>query len=259
MLLLGCGLLPFLRLARTRRELADAGAARLRGRPGRDRDRRRRSRRRLRAGRAGPAADPRGAVAVPRPAPRSRRGGRPREEPIAQLPALVVLAATLFVAVPMARLLAVKPLAERDGWEIWATRARALYEFGHPGSPGVHRSIYPALQHPLLLPELEAVDFRFMGTFDGTLVHLQLLGLAIGFVGGAWTLLRRNVEADPARRDAAGARGAPDVLQPAPDELRRRPARDVRRASAWLRSRAGCARAGRACCRRPRSSSAQAR
>ena len=85
---------------------------------------------------------------------------------------------------------AVKPLLESDGWEIWATRARALYEFGHPAAPVFTDPIYPALQHPLLLPGLEAVDFRFMGAFDGTLVHLQLLGLAIGFVGGAWTLLR---------------------------------------------------------------------
>ena len=31
-----------------------------------------------------------------------------------------------------------------------------------------------------------------MGAFDGTLVHLQLLGLAIAFVGGAWVLLREH-------------------------------------------------------------------
>ena len=189
MLLLGCGLLPFLRLARTRRELvtrAPLGYAvglAATGIAGAD---------------LAVAYVPVGRALLPILAALSlflglRRvpgGGRPRKEPIAQLPALVVLAATLFVAVPMARLLAVKPLAERDGWEIWATRARALYVFGHPGSPVFTDPIYPALQHPLLLPELEAIDFRFMGTFDGTLVHLQLLGLAIGFVGGAWTLLR---------------------------------------------------------------------
>src|SRR5262249_6396991 len=51
-------------------------------------------------------------------------------------------------------------------------------------------ALTPALQHPLWLPALEAVDFRFLGRFDGTLVHLQLLGLAAAFVGGAWILLR---------------------------------------------------------------------
>jgi hypothetical protein len=45
----------------------------------------------------------------------------------------------------------------------------------------------------LLLPSLEAVDSRFLGHFDGTLVHLQLAGLALAFVGGAWTLLRDRV------------------------------------------------------------------
>ena len=31
-----------------------------------------------------------------------------------------------------------------------------------------------------------------MTTFDGTTLHLQLLGLAVAFVAGAWTLLRRH-------------------------------------------------------------------
>ena len=189
MLVLGCGLLPFLRLARTRRELltrAPLGYAvglAATGILGAD---------------LAVAYVPLGRVLLPVLAAVSlflglRRvpgEGRPRRQSISGLPALAVLAATLFVAVPMARLLAVKPLAERDGWEIWAARARALYEFGHPAAPVFTDPIYPALQHPLLLPGLEAIDFRFMGAFDGTLVHLQLFGLAVGFVGGAWTLLR---------------------------------------------------------------------
>ena len=107
---------------------------------------------------------------------------------------------TLLVALPfvgiavmfgfLLRLLAVKPLVEFDGWVIWATRARALYEFGYPASPVFTDPTYPALQHPLLLPSLEAIDFRFMGAFDGTVVHLQLFGFALALVGAAWTLLR---------------------------------------------------------------------
>ena len=95
-------------------------------------------------------------------------------------------------AIPAARLFAVKPLVESDGWVIWATRARTLFEFGHPVAPVFTDPSFPALQYPLLLPSLEAVAFRFMGAFDGTLVHLQLLGLAIAFVGGAWVLLREH-------------------------------------------------------------------
>ena len=80
-----------------------------------------------------------------------------------------------------------------DGWVIWGLRARALYDFGHPVAPIFTDPAYQALQHPLLLPALEALDFRVMGGFDGTVVHLQLLGFAIAFVGGAWGLLRTRV------------------------------------------------------------------
>jgi hypothetical protein len=103
------------------------------------------------------------------------------------LAALVALAAFLAKA---AALLAVKPLLEFDGWAIWATRARALYELGAPMGPVFTDPVYPALQHPLLLPALEALDGHFMGTFDGTAIHLQLLGFALALTGGAWTLLR---------------------------------------------------------------------
>jgi len=106
----------------------------------------------------------------------------------------VVLLLAVVLCLRAARLLAVKPLLEFDGWAIWATRARALYEYGHPVAPVFTDPTYPALQYPLLLPSLEAVDFRFLGHFDGTLVHLQLAGLALAFVGGAWTLLRERVQ-----------------------------------------------------------------
>jgi hypothetical protein len=119
-------------------------------------------------------------------------GGVPARPRASEVLPVVVLAATLFALVPLARLLAVKPLDDRDGWEIWGLRARALYEFGHPVAPVFTDPLYAALQHPLLLPGLEALDFRFMGTFDGTAVHVQLLGFAVALAGGGWTLLRRT-------------------------------------------------------------------
>src|SRR5262249_30985148 len=61
-----------------------------------------------------------------------------------------------------------------------------------PIAPIFTSPLYPGISYPLWLPALEAVDFRAMGAFDGTLVHLQLLGLAIGFVGGGWVLLREH-------------------------------------------------------------------
>jgi hypothetical protein len=115
---------------------------------------------------------------------------RSRRRLATDLPALAVLAVTAVFLVRAARLFAVKPLVEFDGWSIWGLRARALYDFGHPVAPVFTSPLYQALQHPLWLPALEALDFRFMGAFDGTLVHLQLFGLAVAFVAGAWVLLR---------------------------------------------------------------------
>jgi hypothetical protein len=116
--------------------------------------------------------------------------GRPPAR-VRELPALALLAVVLVFIGAAARLFAVKPLWEVDGWMIWGLKAHALYEFGHPISPIFTDRPYAGLPYPLWLPALEAADFRFMRVFDGTLVHLQLIGLALAFVGGAWVLLRR--------------------------------------------------------------------
>ena len=84
----------------------------------------------------------------------------------------------------------VRPPLEWDGWAIWGTRARALYEFGGATGPAFTTDAYLPLQHPLLLPALEAIDFRAMGAFDPTLVHVQLALLALGFLLAFVTLLR---------------------------------------------------------------------
>src|SRR5262249_52735791 len=133
MLVIGTGLLPFLRLASTRREvlarlplayavgLAATGivAANLAVVD-------------VPAGWAGlgvlaAASAVLGLTRLPAgPAP-GRMGGIIRD-----LPAYAVLAVVAAFAVPLAKLLAVNPLNLIDGWAIWALRARALYDFGHP-------------------------------------------------------------------------------------------------------------------------------
>jgi len=125
------------------------------------------------------------------------RWGR-HERSSATVPALdavsaIVLAVPVLLLARAVTLFAVRPLHEFDGWVIWATRARALYEFSGPAAPVFTDPTYPALQHPLLLPALEATDAHFMGAWDGTVMHLQLLGFAIAFVGGSWALLRPYV------------------------------------------------------------------
>jgi hypothetical protein len=89
----------------------------------------------------------------------------------------------------------IRPLLEWDGWAIWGTRARALYEFGGATEPVFTSDAYLPLQHPLLLPALEATDFRAMNAFDPTVVHAQLALLAIGFLLSFLVLLRDRVPA----------------------------------------------------------------
>jgi hypothetical protein len=124
----------------------------------------------------------------------------------------VALAVPVLLLARAAALLPIRPLHEFDGWVIWATRARALYAFSGPASPVFTDPTYPALQHPLLLPALEATDAHFMGAWDGTVMHLQLLGFAIAFVGGTWALLRPYVCQPLLAAALAAVVAAPAVL-----------------------------------------------
>jgi hypothetical protein len=94
-----------------------------------------------------------------------------------------------------ARAYSVRPLVEWDGWAIWAMKARALYDFGGIAHGVFTTQPYGPLQHPLLLPAIEANGFRSMGAFDGTLIHVQLALLAFGFAAALWRLLRDRVPA----------------------------------------------------------------
>jgi hypothetical protein len=106
----------------------------------------------------------------------------------------VLLVVIVGFGIDAVRNFAIDPLRETDGWAIWGLRARALFDFGHPVAPVFTDpdASYQALQHPLLLPALEAVDSRFMGTFDPTLLHLQCFCFGVAFVVGGWYLLRSH-------------------------------------------------------------------
>ena len=129
-----------------------------------------------------------------------------------------------------ARLFAVKPLIENDGWALWGVRAQALFDAGHPFAPVFTEAPYPALSYPLFLPSLEAIDARFMSTFDATAIHVQLLGLAVAFVGGGLGAAAAVRAVAPARAGAAGTADRAGLLRPAADEQRGRAARDGDRA-----------------------------
>jgi len=101
----------------------------------------------------------------------------------------------LAVLVEYGRAFAVAPLNRYDAWAIWALKGHALYAFGW-ADPSVFAGSeyrFANLDYPLLLPSVEAVDFRAMGAFDTRLVHLQfLLFLAAALLALA-ALLRDRV------------------------------------------------------------------
>ena len=106
---------------------------------------------------------------------------------------VIAFALALVLLAHVTHMLETRPLYEWDGWAIWATKARALYDFG--GAYGPVFTTYPPVQHPLFLPALEAIDFHALGRFDGTRVHVQLGMLGFGFAAALWTLLRERVPA----------------------------------------------------------------
>ena len=94
------------------------------------------------------------------------------------------------VVVAAARTMAVKPLVEWDGWVLWATKARVLYEHPGDGAAVLEQSFYGAPSYPPGLPALEATTMRAAGTFDGTALDLQLLVLVAASIVAMWALLR---------------------------------------------------------------------
>ena len=89
-----------------------------------------------------------------------------------------------------ARTMAVKPLVEWDGWVLWATKARVLYEHPDDGARVLQQAFYGAPSYPPGLPALEATTMRAVGHFDGTALDLQLLALVAAALVGIWSLLR---------------------------------------------------------------------
>jgi hypothetical protein len=109
---------------------------------------------------------------------------------------------------------AVRPLWDWDGWAIWGFKARALYAFGGVSNPAFESHLYAhhMQDYPLFVPALEATAFRAIGGVDDRLVHLQLLGLAVGFVGALWALLRPRVPAEVLGLSLLAIVAAPGIL-----------------------------------------------
>src|SRR5256886_10782921 len=115
--------------------------------------------------------------------------------PVLKRPGWVDVAGTAaFVAlvVEYARAFRVAPLNRYDAWAIWALKGHALYSFGW-ADPVVFAGAsyrFANLDYPLLLPSLEAIDFRAMGAFDTRLLHVQFLLFLVAAVLALVALLR---------------------------------------------------------------------
>jgi hypothetical protein len=110
-------------------------------------------------------------------------------------PALAAAAALTALLVEYARAFAVAPLDRYDAWAIWALKGHALYAFGWADPAVFAGSAYrfANLDYPLLLPSLEAVDFHAMGAFDTRLLHLQFLLFLVAALAALGTVLAGQV------------------------------------------------------------------
>jgi len=112
-------------------------------------------------------------------------------------PAVGAAAALAAVFAEYARAFAVAPLNRYDAWAISALKGHALYSFGwaDPAVFAGHAYRFANLDYPLLLPSLEAIDYRAMGAFDTRVVHLQFLLFLVAALAALATVLRGRVPA----------------------------------------------------------------
>jgi len=105
------------------------------------------------------------------------------------------VAGLIALLVEYARAFAVAPLDRYDAWAIWALKGHALYAFGWADPTVFAGSEYrfANLDYPLLLPSLEGIDFRAMGAFDTRLLHLQFLLLLVAALAALGTILAGRV------------------------------------------------------------------
>jgi hypothetical protein len=84
----------------------------------------------------------------------------------------------------------VRPLVDWDSWAVWAAKARLLYADPSLAPAALRSGSYGPTPYPIGLPTLQALGFGAMGRFDGTLIGLQFILLAFGFVAALWSVTR---------------------------------------------------------------------
>jgi hypothetical protein len=131
------------------------------------------------------------AVAALRGNPLPRTLGRLPRPTLATVAAVVLAAATFIVLVALFRVARVMPMGGGDSFEFWVPKAKFIYFFGTIDSDRFTSFTSP--RYPLLVPALQAADFRFMGSAYAPELSVQYWFLYAGFVLAAAALLRRVV------------------------------------------------------------------
>jgi hypothetical protein len=87
-----------------------------------------------------------------------------------------------------------EPLSAWDAWAFWIPKAKSIVLFNGL-DPHFFASAPPTTNpdYPLLLPAIEATDFRFMGSFDTQVLHFQFWLVLVAFLVALPALLRDRV------------------------------------------------------------------
>jgi hypothetical protein len=133
-------------------------------------------------------------VAIPRHASAGLGHGLPTGRRAAWVARSIQVVVALYLALLFVHD-ALKPLLDWDSWTMWTMKAKALVMLGGLDprlfAGQAYRGLH--LDYPLLMPALEAMDFRLMGNFDTQVIHLQAWALLVGFVIAAAQMLRDRV------------------------------------------------------------------
>ena len=103
--------------------------------------------------------------------------------------AAVGAAGLVAILVELFRLARVMPLGGGDSFEDWVPRAKIIYFFGKIDTPLF--TGLPGPRYPILVPTLQAMDFRFMGSGFGPELAVEYWFLFAGFAFAASFVLRR--------------------------------------------------------------------
>jgi hypothetical protein len=95
--------------------------------------------------------------------------------------------ATVAYGVVLVRVSTVRWLTEWDAWSMWTMKAKALIVYGNLDIADWIGYGHP--DYPILVPMLQSFTFRFIGTMNTELVHVEYALITLAFVATVWRVL----------------------------------------------------------------------